>query len=180
MYMFHFHHEIWMEIGSKVELPQFYLLLLFLLKELSSESSHWRGAKLGFSSIICVIGRNDLWGSCQTWDLMTLWLQNYHKTSPPFFIHSALCSPCHCFLSILFSASLQRNPFWFIYSRHSNLRFDLSVSGYQLIVALNYFISDLISSYISQGIPKELCFYGLTNLFKKPCIYYASKVNKAL
>lgn len=96
------------------------------------------------------------------------------------FIHSALCSPCHCFLSILFSASLLRNLFRFIYSRHSNLRFDLSVSGYQLIVALNYFISDLISSCISQDTPKELCFHWLTNLFKNTCIYYVSRVNKAL
>lgn len=125
-----------------------------------------------------MIGRNDLWGSCQSWDLMTLWLQNYHKTSPPFFIHSALCSPCHCFLSILFSASLLRNLFRLIYSRHSNLRFDLSHSGYQPIVVLNYFISDLISSYISQDRPTELCFHWLTNVFKNTCIYYVSRWTK--
>lgn len=142
--------------------------------------SHWRRVKLEFLAIRCVIDRNDLWGSCQTWNLMTLWLQNYPKTSPPLFIHSALCSPCHCFLSILFSASLLRNPFGFIYSRHSNLRFDLSVSGYQLIEALNYFISDLISSCISQDTLKKLCFHWLTTLLKNTIIYYVSRVKKSI
>lgn len=110
---------------------------------------------------------------------MTLWLQNYHKTSSLLFIHSALCSPCHCFLSILFSTSLPRNLFRFIYSRHSNLRYDLSVSAYQQIVTLNYFTSGLISSCISQDTPREVCFHWLNTLFKNICTYYMSRVKKA-
>lgn len=112
-----------------------------------------------------MIGRNDLWGSRQTWNLMTSWLQHYPKTSPPLF-SPPFCPlfPCHCHLSILFSASLLRNLYGFIYSRHANLRFDLFVRGYYPIVALNYFISDLTSFCISQYIHRWLCFHWLPYL----------------
>lgn len=72
--------------------------------------------------------------------------------------------PFQCYLYILFSASLLRNLFGFIYSRHTNLRFALFVKGYQPIVALNYFISDFTSFCISQYIHRWLCFHWLPYL----------------
>lgn len=110
-------------------------------------------------------------------DFMTTKLsQNFTST----FYSFCPLFPCHSCLSILFSTSLLRHPFGFIYSRHANLRFDLSVRGYQPIVALHCFISDLISCCISQYTHKELCFHRLTTLFKNTGVYYVSRVNKAL
>lgn len=93
-----------------------------------------------------------MWLAAATFGVLTKpeiwWLRDYKIIIKLHLHFYSFCPlfPCHCFLSVLFSTSLLRNLFGFIYSRHSNLRFDLSVNGCLSIVALNYFVSDVMRS----------------------------------